>query len=324
MTEQRTVGGTLVPRILGLSKWGGPLSAYYELTQGVTPESEPAMRRGNVLEASVLRMLERRLDIVCMRWGCVRPDGMPYAHATLDALAAGGPLGHLVDGDRTIVDAKTLAAEQMGSEWGADGTDRLLREYQIQILWYHGVCRAAGLRVAEDALVPVLIAPESELALLARLVERTGKPLEPEDLDGTRAELRVYKVIWDEDLFSKIRTRVLWFLKHHVDARRPPQPGDGDLPDRDLEAVAHGIQGKPGEAMDFGKLHPAAQATVAELLEAVQERKRWTELEKQAGARVKLIMGEAEELRGLDGGARVLWKTIKGGSRRFEVKEPRK
>jgi hypothetical protein len=330
----RTVGGTLASKILGLSKWGGPLAAYYELTQAVSADENDSMDRGSALEESVLQLLLEREGYA--PGALVRPaapvsggETMPYAHARVDAWIEGLDVHGsdpfcLVPELRTLIEAKTLALEQMGEEWGVDGTDRIATEYQIQGLWYHGVCRAAGMKLAEEALVPVLVGPETELALAARMVERTGRPLKLEDINGTRMELRVYRVAWDAELFSAMRARVFRFIRNHVERGVPPEPGDGDLTDRDLKAVARGISSKPGEVLDFGRLHPVHQATVADLLEAVRERKRWKELEEQAVVRVQLLMGTAEEIRGLDGGARVTWSTIKGGSRRFELREPRR
>lgn len=320
----RTVGGTLVARILGLSKWGGPLSAYYELTKDVEAEQDAAMGRGKVLEASVFRLWEQRTGGVCMPWGKVTAPTMPYAHASLDRLGATSPMGLLDDAELIILEGKTLALEQAGGDWGPDGSDRIQLDYQIQVLWYHGVCREAGLRVADEALVSVLVGPEAELALASHMVQRTGQPLTFEDLDHTRLELRIYRVAWDPTLFLKLRARVLWFLKRHVDQQKPPDPGPGDLAERDLRAVAKGIESTPGEVLDFEKLPPATKEAMIGVMEASRQRKLWKEIEEQEIARAQLHLGRAEEVRGLPGGARVTWKTIKGGSRRFEVREPRR
>lgn len=321
----RSVGGTLVSKIVGMSKWGGPVSAYFELTQGVEAPREPAMTRGNVLEASVLSLWAERNGtswLPGIRVQPIKEQAMTYAHATLDAF------GRMIPGDPDcLLDAKTVAREQVGDDWGPDGSDRLPVEYQLQLLWYHGVCRAAGMTIAEDAYVPTLMGPEAELAMAARLVERTGKPLTLADLEGTNLELRTYRVPWDtagQKLFRLLDARVQCFLREHVEPGIPPEPTEADLTGRDLNAVARGLRSDPGSALDLEKMEPAAQAVLLELLEANRQRKAWKGLEEQAVARAQLVLGSTEEVRGLPGGARVTWKTISTGSRRFEIREPKR
>lgn len=326
-----TVGGTLAARIVGCSKYGGPLSAYFEMTADVQAERRPEMTRGTVLEESVLAMWAERDGRIVIRppAGRIAPDvypalreRLPHAHATLDAVAH----ERLQDGTGmfAIADAKTANAESMGEEWGLDGTDQMPAEYQVQLLWYHGVCRAAGMSVADDAVLPTLVGPEAELQWAARLVQKTGKPLSLADLDGTGLELRVYSVEWDPAAFRLIDERVRHFLREHVEPRVPPEPGPGDLLERDLRAVAKGLKAEPGRVLDLERLPPREQALVLELLDANRQRKAWADKEEQAAARVRLLMATAEEVRGLPGGVRVTWQERKDGTRVFQVREPRR
>lgn len=318
----RTVGGTLAARICGVSRYGGPLSAYFELTADVQAERRPEMTRGAVLEESVLSMWAER-DGWALWTGCIRvtPESMPHAHATLDATAIRDDGSD--DWRFTIPDAKTLAREALTDEWGLDGSDQIVQEYQVQLQWYHGVCRAVGMNVADEAPLPTLVGPERELQWAARLVQKTGKPLALADLEGTGLELRVYRVEWDPEAFRMMDERVRRFLREHVEPQVPPEPGPWDLLERDLRAVAKGLRAEPGRALDFDRLPPADQALVLELLDANRQRKAWAEKEEQAAARVRLLMATAEEVRGLPGGARVTWKDVSGGGRRFELREPR-
>lgn len=327
--QHKSVGGTIVARILSLSKWGGPLSAYYELLgddDGVDRQAAGAwLSRGKALEESVLTMwLEasgRDPASLVRPQDPIRPKVMPYAHATLDAYHV-----TLVGRDHllTIPDAKTASVQEMGDDWGLDGTDQIPADYQLQLLWYLGVCKAAGMNVADEALLPTLCGPEVELQWAARLVTKTGRPLAMADLEGTGLELRVYRVAWDAALFEEVNRKVLVFIREHVEPRRPPQPTEADtLKERDVRAVARGMKGD-GSARDFERLPPAEQALLLEVLDASRQRKRWAGLEEQAIGRAQVALGAVEEVRGLPGGARVTWKTIKGGARRFEVKEPRR
>lgn len=319
-----TVGGTMVSRILGLSKWGGPISAYMELTG--EPDTTPrntAMSRGVALEESVLAMWSERMGSVEILPGSrvqpIKEQAMTYAHATLDAVARFGS-------GWTILDAKTASREEMGDAWGLDGMDKIPVEYQLQLLWYMGVCKAARMSVADEALLPTLVGPEAELQWAARLVTKTGRPLALADLDGTGLELRVYHVAWDAALFEEVNARVVRFLREHVEPRKPPEPTAADLAERDVRAVARGFRADVGKVLDFEALAGPEQALVLELLEANRQRKAWAKQEEQAEARVKLAMGTAEEVRGLPGGARVAWKgsSDPGSTRRFTIHEPRR
>lgn len=289
------------------------------------------MSRGLKLEETVLAMLYERDEFPVIRPPETRisaehyPDlatTLPHAHATLDAVQ------HRKDAEGystwVIVDAKTASKEEMSEDWGPDGSDRIPVEYHLQLLWYIGVCKAAGMNVADEALLPTLCGPECELQWAAKLAETMGRPLRLADIEGTGLELRVYRVAWDAELFADVNERVLRFLREHVEPRVPPQPGPGDLlTERDMRAVARGLRAESGKVLDFERLTGPEQALVLELLEANRQRKAWSEREEQAAARVKLAMATAEEVRGLPGGARVAWKETSAGARRFELREPR-
>lgn len=323
----------MVSQILGLNRWGGPLAAYHSLTG--TPDATPrnaAMGRGLALEESVLAMLQARDGLPVIRPPDARfsPDAypglaarMPHAHATVDAVqrradADGGALW-------VIVDAKTASIHEMGEDWGLDGSDKIPAEYQLQLLWYMGVCKVAGMSVADEALLPTLCGPEVELQWAARLVTKAGRPLALEDLEGTGLELRVYRVEWDAALFEEVNARVVRFLREHVEPRVPPAPSAGDLlTERDMRVVS-AARAEAGRVLEFEWMAPAEQALALELLDANRQRKAWEKAEEQAETRVKLAMGTAEEVRGLPGGARVAWRGVSEGSgkRRFQVHEPR-
>lgn len=316
-----TVGGTLVSRIVGCSPYGGPLSAYFELTEDVQAPRTPAMGRGNALESSVLALYaEREGCDVDTRIGRVVAESLHHAHATLDATArpraaGGGAPWH-------ILDAKTANAYQM-SAWGEDGSDRVPDEYALQLQWYGGVARAAGLNVTDEMNIPVLSGPEAELQWAARLVQRTGKPLCLADLEGTSLDFRVCRVEWDAALFAALNERVCRFLADHVAPRIPPMPGPGDLVlDRDAHAVAKGLRAS-GLTLDYATLDESGQKAFGRLLEAAKQRRAWEAEEDAARVGVQLLMGGCEEVAALPDGARVTWKGSQTGVRRFSVKLPK-
>lgn len=322
----RTVGGTLVSRICGLSPWGGPLSAFFELTEDVQAPRTQAMGRGNALEASVLALYREREKMQSVHipndLKPIRAPSMPHAHATLDALEV--PAGGWVDpgAAKTIVDAKTSNAYEMAA-WGADGSDKVPDAYTVQLQWYGGVCRAAGVRVADEMHIPVLSGPETELQWAARLVERTGKPLTLADLEGTSLDFRVCRVEWDAALFAALNERVCRFLAEHVVPRIPPMPGPGDVVlDRDAHAVAKGIRAS-GLTLDYGALNEAGRQAFSRLLEAAKQKRAWEAEEDAARVGVQLLMGGCEDVAGLPDGSRVTWKGSQTGVRRFVTKLPK-
>lgn len=312
-----TVGGTLASRICGLSPWGGPLSAYFELTEDVQAPRTAAMGRGNALEETVLALYRERTGATLYSPGAIRAPSLPHAHATLDAWAL------LPDKREVVVDAKTASAYEMGA-WGPDGSDKVPEAYQVQLLWYMGVAKAGGMPAADEAHVPVLSGTESEMTLLTRLAETAEGPLCLADLEGTGLDFRVCVVQWDEALFRALNERVRRFLAEHVVPRIPPMPGPGDVVlDRDAHAVAKGLRARKGEWVDFECLSPADQSVLLSVVDASRQRKQWEALEDEARARAQLVMGGAEEVRGLPGGAVVRWRASQTGVRRFEVREPK-
>lgn len=308
----RTVGGTLVGQILRVSPWGGPLSAYYALTEGHEAEQNDAMRRGNVLEPSVTCLLEEREGCRLAHGGRQAPESMPHAHATVDAFWVG-------DGVCGVVEAKT-ANSYDGTEWGAEGSDEVPPQYHLQVLWYVGVSKAAlSCRVEDYALMPVLQGPEAELRWAARMVERTGQPLRLTDLEGTGLDFRVHRIPWDEEMFRAVDAKVRAFLKEYVEPRKPPMPGPGDLlTERDMDAVRR--RKATGEVLHFERLGPTEQALLVELAEAAAQERAWRRSAEQVRARVQLLMGGADEVVGVPGLKSLTWKDTAAG-RRFIVKE---
>jgi hypothetical protein len=313
-SRRRTVGGTLVSRILGMSKWGGPLSAYYELVADVDAPRTAAMGRGTALESSVLALWAERERAEVLDGFLVSAPSMPHAHARIDALGLRPAENALI-----VLEAKTANSFETG-EWGADGTDTVPEAYHLQALWYLGVAKQTQ-PVENWAELPLLSGPESELQWAAKMVQCTGKPLSLADLDGTGLVFRVCRVEWDEEVFAAMDREARRFLREHVEPRIPPAPGPGDvLLQRDLNAVARGIPAEAGRVLDFATLTAGEREALAEFISCARERRAWEEQEEQAKVRVQLLMGGAEEVTGLPHGAQVTWKRTAGGTRRFMTK----
>lgn len=310
----KTVGGTLVSRILGMSKWGGPLSAYYELVADVDALRTAAMGRGTALEASVLALLAERTGLTMQPFEQGAPILADHRHARLDAVAVYG------SGLMAIVEAKTANSYE-ASEWGADGTDTVPEHYLLQALWYLGVAKKALWSVADEVLMPLLSGPEAELQWAAKMVQCTGRPLTLADLEATGLVFRVCRVEWDLDVFAAMDREVRRFLREHVEPRIPPAPGPGDvLLQRDLNAVARGVPAETGKVLDYAALNAEERDAFSDFLSCARERRAWEDAEEQAKVRVQLLMGGAEEVVGLPHGARVTWKRTANSARRFTTK----
>lgn len=312
----------MVSKILSLSRWGGPLSAYFELTADVQADREEAMDRGRMLEESTLALWAEAHGGQWRPGEKVVADSLPHAHASVDAFGWEGESAW--PEPAVILDGKTVAFEVMGPDWGPDGTDVLPAEYHLQGLWYLGVCKASWTLVPDTMVFPTLCGPEAELRWAARLVQKQGRPLALADLEGTGLEFRTYRVHWDEPLFRWMYEAVERFIHKHVEPRLPPPAGENDLAERDLKAIARGLPASRGEVLDFDKLTPEKQAILADVAEAARQRRAWERAEEQAIARAQLLLGGTEEVHGMPGGVRVTWRATKKGIRRFEIREPRK
>src|SRR5690606_15812693 len=117
-----------VPKILGLSQWGSPLTVYAEKVHGIFDDSETLpMMLGSALEPVIRKQYETH-------WGVetYKPEDDVVMHEC-------GVLGAQVDwyaieqGIKRPVEAKTLSILKL-AEWGEEGTDEVPRDYLLQAM----------------------------------------------------------------------------------------------------------------------------------------------------------------------------------------------
>jgi len=126
--RMKGIGGSDAAKVLGVSRWGGPLSVYLEKKGLYTPDDpgEPAYW-GTVLEDVVAREFEKRSGLRVQRQNKIftHPD-YPWMLANIDRRIVGKNKG---------LECKT-ASNFMGDEWEGD---ELPDSYYIQIQHYMAV-----------------------------------------------------------------------------------------------------------------------------------------------------------------------------------------
>lgn len=126
--RRKGIGGSDAAKVLGVSRWGGPLSVYLEKKGLYVPEDpgEPAYW-GTVLEDVVSREFEKRSGLRVQRQNKIftHPD-YPWMLANIDRRIVGQNKG---------LECKT-ASNFMGDEWEGD---ELPDAYYIQIQHYMAV-----------------------------------------------------------------------------------------------------------------------------------------------------------------------------------------
>lgn len=126
--RRRGIGGSDAAKVLGVSRWGGPLSVYLEKKGLYIPDDpgEPAYW-GTVLEDVVAREFEKRSGLRVQRQNKIftHPD-YPWMLANIDRRIVGQNKG---------LECKT-ASNFMGDEWEGD---ELPDAYYIQIQHYMAV-----------------------------------------------------------------------------------------------------------------------------------------------------------------------------------------
>lgn len=126
--RRKGIGGSDAAKVLGVSRWGGPLSVYLEKKGLYVPEDpgEPAYW-GTVLEDVVAREFEKRSGLRVQRQNKIftHPD-YPWMLANIDRRIVGQNKG---------LECKT-ASNFMGDEWEGD---ELPDAYYIQIQHYIAV-----------------------------------------------------------------------------------------------------------------------------------------------------------------------------------------
>lgn len=180
----RLIGGTDVPRILGIAPFGGPIDAYRRIVEGYSPPMNPAMKRGLRLEPVVRAIYVDETEATLEPHpGYLRSKRHEFMGASVDDLARR-------DGEKLVAEYKTAGLRQM-RHWGESGTDQVPDHYRVQVAWY---LAATGL-------------PAGDLAVL---------------IAGD--DFRCYRIERDLELESMLLEACERFWVDHVKAQKPPPP----------------------------------------------------------------------------------------------------
>ncbi len=198
--KSRTIGGSDVAGIMGVSPFRTPLDVWREKVLGQRDEVDsPATRAGQRFESHILDAYRASLPAGSE---LLRPPPMAdgYRRTSLDALA-------VVRGFRVVVEAKSTLYAQ---DWGQDDSDDVRLDYLMQGMWY------ADHVGADEIHYPVLIWPRDMRDLLG---------LPPAEIVAA-CELRIMRVVFSAVIARTIRDRVDAFWRDNVLAETPPPAVD--------------------------------------------------------------------------------------------------
>lgn len=192
----RKIGGSVIPQILGKSKWGSPLDAYLELRKEKenTTETTEDQDRGNFLEPALRAWAEKKTGIVFEKPAKTAVfEEWPFATYSADGLSVGLVSGKGQPNPNTLLEIKSPRFADL-FEWGEPGTDEVPEPYLLQVAW--------GLMVTgrQRGIVAALIG----------------------------GELRLYNIERNLDLERKMLDAAKRFVDQHVIPGVPPAPTFGD------------------------------------------------------------------------------------------------
>lgn len=180
----RLIGGTDVPKILGIAPYGGPVDAWRRIVEGWSPELNAAMRRGMRLEPVARAIyVDETAATLEPHPGYLRSKRHEFMGASVDDMATR-------DGERLVVEYKTAGLRAM-RDWGEAGSEDVPDHYRVQVAWY-------------------LACTGREAADLAALIAGD--------------DFRVYRIQRDLDLESMLLEACERFWVDHVLPQKPPPP----------------------------------------------------------------------------------------------------
>lgn len=194
-------GGSDIAKILGISRFGGPMDVYLEKTGQSAPLIEtPVMRWGKLLEEPIAREYALQTGRKVRRVNdTVRHPKHPILMGHLDRLS-------MLKGDRPrVLEAKTAGIFR-ASDFGEAGSDQVPDDYTVQCQHYLGI---TGYTIADLALLVggqkfVIYTIPRDDELIGEMHAETLKfdaehvvPRDPPDLDGSDA--------WSEYLASRFK-----------------------------------------------------------------------------------------------------------------------
>jgi len=288
MDRTKTIGGSDVAAILGLSPWRTPLDVWREKALGeLDDRTSDAMGAGLRFESPILEhFLDQQIETTQKQAAIVHkaPVVVGHRHASPDALLE-------QQGWHSLVEVKTTSS---GDGWGRDGSAEIPAHYLPQVQHYLDVLEL------EDAYVPVLLWPADMRKVVG---------LSPAETIGALG-IRTYRVPFQAALAKQIREVVAEFWEKHVVAMKPPEPRDL----ADAKRCAWSVAGKTVDADD-------------ELVKLLEAREHYRvviddteKLVEEAELKIRAKLGDAEQALGAGGKAIVSAKVVNRAAYTAQVK----
>lgn len=124
----RRIGGSDIPKLLGISKYGNAADVYLRIAEGLESEWNPRMERGAAVEPQLRAHGQRMfgIELESPASDVAVHQGVEFAHAQIDDLARW-------NGMPVAIDYKSQSSFAKG--WGRGGTDDVPEQYRIQMAW---------------------------------------------------------------------------------------------------------------------------------------------------------------------------------------------
>lgn len=256
LDPKRRIGGSVIPKIVGLSRFGTSLDAYMELRgEGVVEyedgtEANEDIDRGNFLEPALREWAAKKLRAEGMvkpmetivspedPWFTVSPDGLFYSPK---------------DEQAALLEVKAPGI-WTADQWGEEGTDQVPDEYALQTQW--------GLMITKR-----------NVGYVAALIS---------------GRLQIYRMVADVALHEALRKKASAFIERHVIPGVPPPVSFGDD-----EYLRKKFPRSNGVYLDFNQLSAGQQAMIRDFLTAYVSHKEMEKIVDETWKpKMKELIGE--------------------------------
>lgn len=179
------ITGSEIGKLVGVSRFGGPISVYETHVLGINPDKTLAMELGGLVETPICRLYARRTGNRVYRTTTLVAANNPLCRATPDRLvyeqSSSDPIA--------VLEAKHSSWRDR-KNWG-DGLDEISEEHVPQVTWEMA---AAGLNRADVAVL------------------------------FDKNEFKIYTVEFNQELFDGMYELAERFWTDHILAKTPPEP----------------------------------------------------------------------------------------------------
>jgi len=263
------LSGSRSAAILGLNDWKTPFGVWCDIMEAREPgfcekngydfepfEGNAATQLGNAFEDAVCQLLkEINDDPVLYREREFVHREHDFLTCHIDGIFQSGPL----------FEGKTTTEFTFRDKWGEPGTDRIPRDYQVQV--QHNLA-LTGLR---SAIVSVLVFPKRQADLIELVEFNRMTCLNWARVLNDMGYFHRYEIEANESLQKTIIDMEVEFWEKHIIGRTPPEPKTFN----DLKAI---IKAPKGTIIASEEVESFAQEYKALTKEIGQANKRKSQL----------------------------------------------